>query len=156
LVGLERVVDAPGGDRHTPVEGFVSQIVKVRGKPRPPSSALAVTVPAAPILIVEVTKNPTPLVPGILTMPSFDAVAPTAMTSGTGVVDADRMNVFTPLKLVTGAMFAQSNISGISVAPNAAAGVNENTKFLTPPAGTLTGPFGPNAGSIAFPAVTAR
>src|SRR5262245_26737232 len=117
-------------------------MLRVSGRPRPPSSALAVMLALVPMLIAAAAKNPVAFVAGTLTMPSFEGVAPMATMSGVGVLDADRMKVLTPGMLTTGGVSAQSNTTPTSSESSGALGVKPNTKFWVAPGAMLMGVFG--------------
>ena len=66
------------------------------GRGTSPVSAETVIVPPAPRFTVATAKTPVPVVPGILTIPSFFSVALMATMSGTGVVAAESSKVSMP------------------------------------------------------------
>ncbi len=96
LVLIVVVTLAAGAARHTDVDGFVWQIVKVKGSVVEPVFAVAVIDAPDPMLTVATAKAFEPFVPGIATIPSPVCVAASAIISGTGVVDAENNSVLTP------------------------------------------------------------
>jgi hypothetical protein len=108
-------------------------MVIVTGRLAAPACAAAVIVPLAPTFAVATANAPVPVVPGIFTIPSLLAVATSAMTSGTGVVDADNSNVFSPLLLAAALAFVHVKLKAMSVGMNAADGVNASTKLCAAP-----------------------
>src|SRR5438552_1568422 len=122
LVANVVAVEAAGGERHVP-DALVWQTVSTTASPDPPSSGTTVIKPGAPMLMAEAAKKPVPLVPGMLTMPSPEPVTPMDIRSGTGLLDAESRNVFSPTVLVAAAVLVHLKTSATSVAPNAAVGV---------------------------------
>src|SRR5262252_5942284 len=112
------------------------------GRGTSPVSAETVIVPPAPRFIAATEKIPVPVVPGILTIPSFFNVALMATMSGTGVVEADSSRVLRPETTGAAIALAQKKFNGTSVAGIAAVGVKKNTNVCAPLlAGMSTGVF---------------
>jgi hypothetical protein len=105
------------------------------GKAAAPVSHDTLIFPAAPTFTAATAKNPVPLTPGMFTMPSLPTVAPSATTSGTGVVEAVRSKVLTPDMLRAGLVFSQSKVNRTSVESKAAVGYRAITNVCrVPPA----------------------
>src|SRR5262245_28573578 len=81
------VTDGAACEVHCPVDAFVWQMDKASGKSTPPVSGAAVIIPPAPTFIVATEKAADAVVIGMVTMPSWLAVAFTAITSGTATAD---------------------------------------------------------------------
>src|SRR5262245_60776709 len=106
-------------------------------------SADAVILPPAPTFTVATANAPVPLVPGIFTMPgSGGGVAAKATMSGTGVVEADNNNVFSPVWIGAGSLFAHSKLNCTSVGTMGALGVMAKTKLCAAPAAMFATAFG--------------
>jgi hypothetical protein len=97
--GMTDVTEGAIGEVHCPVAGFVEQIAKDSGSETLPVSAVAVIVPVAPTFEVATAKAPAPVGFGILTRPSLPGVAATATMSGTGVVEAEKSSVSSPVMI---------------------------------------------------------
>src|SRR5262245_12378535 len=83
-----------GGDRHWPFWGFVWHTKRLTGSVASPVSAVTVMrAPAWPTFEVATENAPLPVGPGTFTMPVFPIVAARAITSATGVCDADSSTV---------------------------------------------------------------
>ena len=95
-----------GVERHCPVCAFVWQTVAVNGMVLSERTTWAVSAAVAPILSEATARRPVLLGPPVCENPSFDGVTPTAMASGTGVLDADSSSVLMPL--VDGAALASA------------------------------------------------
>ena len=117
----------PIAEVHCPDDGLVWQSVLVTGSEAAPVSADAVIDPVAPTLTVATAKAPAPFVPGILRMPSPDAVAPRATISGTGEVEADSNRVFRPTTFGAALLLLQLAVIETSVAENGPVGVIAKT-----------------------------
>src|SRR5262245_5159118 len=137
---MVRVTLGPGGERQLLVFGSVSQMVRVTGTGTPPVSAVAVIEFPAPMLTVATAKTPVLVVPGMLTIPA--SAAASATTSATGLVDAERSSVLTPVMTGADAVLVQLKLKRTSVAANAALGVIEITYVCRPPAGMSTAVLG--------------
>ena len=72
-------------------------------------------------------------------MPSPVWVAARAITSGTGVVEAESRSAFTPGKLGAGTLFSHWYWSARFTGANGPDGVTVTRKVRTPPAGMSTG-----------------
>src|SRR5580692_2595185 len=90
-----------GVARQAPLVGSVWHSVRVTGRLAVPVLALAVIVASAPTLTVATAKTPVPVTPGISTKPG-SPLAASATTSGTGVVEPDRLRVSTPMVVAAG------------------------------------------------------
>ena len=108
-----------GVPRHPPVAGSVWHSVAVTGKAAPPVSAETISAPVVPTLALASAKAPVPP-SGIAAMPLLVAVAVSATTSGTAVVDIERSTVSTPRTTGAGAMPPQAKLSARPGALNAA------------------------------------
>src|SRR5215813_14893286 len=95
-----------------------------------------------PTFTVATAKAPVPFVPGILAIPSLVGVATNAKMSGTGVVEAERSTVLSPVLIGAGKVLAQSKFIRVSIGAKACVGVKATTKLWPPPAGILTGVLG--------------
>lgn len=105
-------------------------------------SADAVMFPLAPTFAVATAKAPVPFVPGIFAMPSLVDVAANATMSGTGVAEAERSTVLSPVLIGAGKVLAQSKLICASVGAKVWVGVKDNKKLWGAPAGILTGVLG--------------
>ena len=74
-----------------------------------------------------VRDTPVPDGPGIVTMPSFSRVPASATMSGTGVSEADRRSVLSPVWTGAGTVFAQRKLNCTSVGGNDPVGVIAKT-----------------------------
>src|SRR5262249_8634921 len=129
------------GLTHRPFAGSVWQTESTTGSDVPPVSTVAVIDAPDPTFTEATEKKPMPVLPGILTMPSFVMVPASATTSGTGVADAVKSSVFTSGVVTAGSVLSQSNVNSIVVAANACVGVNARTNVRQSPAGIFTGVF---------------
>ncbi|MCH8320019.1 MAG: DUF2911 domain-containing protein, partial [Acidobacteria bacterium] len=87
-----------GGLNHNPANDIV-EIPPQQRFGASPVSAEAMMTPPEPTFTVATEKNPVPAVPGMFTMPSLNIVAPRATMSGTGVADAEKSKVLTPVNV---------------------------------------------------------
>src|SRR5262245_2255371 len=118
------------------------------GNTRAPVFAETVIRPPAPTFTVATEHTPIPKSPRMFTMPSPLSVAMSATMSGTGVSDADRSSVLTPISATTGGALDPSNLNVTSVGGNAALGVIAITKVWLPPMGMSTGVLGEPVGTL--------
>src|SRR5437867_627244 len=105
------------------------------GRLAPPVSAVTVIRPLAPTLTVATANAPVPVAPGMFTIPVLPAVAPSATMSGTGVGDADKSSVFTPVMTAGGTTPLPAMANATSVGSRAATGVIATTKLCAAPGG---------------------
>jgi|SRR5215468_2316940 len=71
----------------------------------------AVIVAPAPTFTVATANTPVPDVPGMFTIPSPLSVATKAITSGTGVVDADIRTVLIPILTAASSVFDPATVN---------------------------------------------
>src|SRR5262245_3468564 len=99
-----------GAALHVPF-GFVSHTLRMRGRAVLPVSAESVMLPPAPTFAVAAAKAPALPAPGMWTIPSPVTVAPRAITSGTGPLEADNEKVLTPTMNGTEPTLAHEKVS---------------------------------------------
>src|SRR5262249_36399605 len=127
LASICVVTEGPGAALHCPVAGTVSQTLILTGKLAPPVSAEAVMEAPSPTLTVATAKNPVPVLPGMLPMPSLLTVAASATMSGTGVGAPEISSVLMPTSVVTGFVLLPAKLNGKSTGAMGADGVSEIT-----------------------------
>src|ERR1700733_14516499 len=128
-----------GAARQAPLVGSVWQMSSVTGRLAAPVLAAAVIVASMPRFTVATANTPVPVAPGISTKPG-SPLAAKATTSGTGVVEAERFKVSTPVIEVAGlGALAQVKMNATFVGLNAAVGVNATTKVPACPAAMSAG-----------------
>lgn len=96
-----------------------------------PVLAVAVIAPLAPTLTVATAKAFEPVVPVMCRMPSFCAVATSATTSGTAVVEAESSNVLSPELTGAAGLLTQAAVMAMSVGANAAETVSEEASIFS-------------------------
>jgi hypothetical protein len=112
------------------------------GKEVLPVSADAVMVPVAPTFTVATAKAPVPFVPGMFAIPSLVSVAANATMSGTGLEEAERTSVFSPVLMGAGLLLSQSKLNCMSVGAIFPVGVKLIMKLCAAPAVIATGVLG--------------
>jgi hypothetical protein len=90
----------PGGAKQAAVVGVVSHTTRLSGKFTPPVSTVAVIAPLLPTLAVATEKTPAPVLGSTVAIPSWVMVTANATTSGTGIAEADRSRVLSPVMTV--------------------------------------------------------
>jgi len=125
-----------------PVVESVWQIVSATGSATMPVSTEAVMKPPAPTFTAATEKAPTPVTPGMLTIPSVVSVPTSATMSGTGLDDPESWNVLTPTYTGAGSVFVQSNCNTTACGGMTAVGVKAKTKLCDPPGWMFTGVSG--------------
>src|SRR5262249_27100705 len=113
-------------------------------------STETVSVASVPRFMAATEKMPVPVVPGILTIPSFFSVALMATMSGTGVVEAESSRVLRPDTIGAAVALAQTKFNRTSVGAIAAVGVKVNTNVCFARAG-LAGLAGKSTGVFTVP-----
>lgn len=104
-IGIVTLRAGTSGLTHAAVMGFVWHIPRTSGRVAAPVSTEAVIDAPAPTLDVATTNPTVPFTPGTCAIPSPLGVAPSAMMSGTGVLDADSSRVLSPTVIGAGALF---------------------------------------------------
>src|SRR5262245_43151352 len=99
-----------GGAMQAPPD-VVWQTWRISGSAVSPVSAENVMLPGAPTLALATANAPAADGPGRCTMPSLVVVAPRAMTSGTGALEAESEKVLTPTMNGTEPTFAHEKLS---------------------------------------------
>src|SRR5262245_6214718 len=133
----------PMADVHCPVWGFVWHKARLTGRVAVPVSAETVMLAPAPRLNEATANTPVPTMFEIFTIPSLLGVLARAITSGTGVMEAESRSVLRPTIVGAGLVLVPVKMNATSVGPITAVGVIAIRKLWEPPlAAMLTGVFG--------------
>jgi hypothetical protein len=137
------VTVGPTADVHCPFWGFVWHKLRATGRVAFPSSAETVMLALAPTFDDATANAPLPTMFEILTIPSLLSVAERAITSGTGLVEAESRSVLTPTIVGAGLVLVPVKLNATSVGAIGAIGVMLITKVWEPlRPGMFTGVFG--------------
>ena len=111
------------GDVHSPVWGSVWHTLRTTGRAVFPVSAETVIPALAPTFVDATANAPLPTMFEIFTIPSLLSVLDRAMTSGTGMMDAESNSVLRPTTVGAGLVLVPVKVNATSVGAMTAVGV---------------------------------